>query len=396
MKRVIPILIILLLTAAAIYYIVTTQKKTVSSAIELSGTIETTDVDVSFQIPGRIISLVPQEGDHVKKGELLGTIDDKDINQQIRVAGAQVSTITSQLPQLETKIRTSREQQARQMTQAKAQIEEARLRWVSLKKGSREQEIARAKFAVDQARHSLDSAKREYDRAQALFKDGAMPGQLRDAAETTYFTAKDQYRQSQENYRLIVEGPRNEDIDAAGERVKQAEAAYSLIETQSLQTKQLEQQRDIFKAQVEQAEESIKQAKINREHTKLYSPINGVILTRPREPGEVVSAGAPVLTMATIEKVYLKAYVGEADLGKAKLGQKVKISTDSYPGKSYEGKIYFISSEAEFTPKNLQTKEDRVKLVYRIKVEVPNPDQELKPGMIADGVIDLASLSEKK
>jgi HlyD family secretion protein len=396
MKRIVPLIILLIITAAAIFYIASLQKKPPSTAIELSGTIETTDVDMSFQVPGRIVFIGPQEGDHVKKGELLGKLDDKDINQQIEQAKAQVVSIRSQLPQLETKIQTSSEQQRKQLSQARAQIEEAKLRWISLSKGSRDEDIARAKFAVDQAKHAADNAKREYERARALFKEGAMPGQQRDALETVYFTSVDQYRQSKENYRLLLNGPRKEDIAAAAQKVKQAEAAYELVKTQSLQTRQLEQQRAIFEAQIAQAREAIKQAKISREHTKLYSPITGVILTRPREPGEVVSASTPVLTMANIEKVYLKAYVGERDLGKVKLGQKVRISTDSFPGKNYEGAIYYISSEAEFTPKNLQTKEDRVKLVFRIKVEVPNPNQELKPGMIADGIIDIASFTEKK
>jgi HlyD family secretion protein len=389
MKRIIPLLLIALAAVAAYYLYTKSLEKKDPSKIELSGTIETTQVDLSFQIPGRIVRLIPQEGDHVKKGELLGVLDDKDLRQQIRQSQSSLGAIRAQLPQLATKIETSRVQEERQLAQARAQVDEARFRWESLRKGSREQEIARARFAMSQAKHSLDQAKREYERAQNLFKEGAMAGQQRDNAESAFLVTKEQYRQSIEFYDLTKKGPRQEDIDAAGEKVTQAQAGFELIMTQALQTKQLEQQRGIMKAQMDQANEAITQARIQAGHTKIYSPINGVILLRPREPGEVVAASTPVLTMANIEKVWLKAYVGEQDLGKVKLGQKVVITTDSFPQKKYEGKIYYISSEAEFTPKNLQTREDRVKLVYRIKVEVPNPDQELKPGMIADGLIDL-------
>lgn len=387
MKRVIIVLVVIALLAAALYYMKFHIKKPPSTDIEVSGTIETTEVDVSFQVPGKIIMLAPQEGDHVKKGDLIAQLDDKDLRQQIAVAQASKKTIGAQLPQLQTKIRTSEEQERRQLAQAQAQIDQARLRWISLKKGSRDEQIAQGKYMMNQALHNLQNAEREYKRAQNLFHDGALPGQQRDAAETAMLVAKDQYRQSKENYRLLLAGPRQEDVDAAYAAVTQAEAAYRVIETQALQTEQLVEQIDILAAQLKQADESIKQAKIQWEHTMLYSPIDGVVLVRPREPGEVVSVSTTILTLANIEKVYLKAYVGETDYGKVKLGQKVEISNDSFQGKKYTGTIYYISDEAEFTPKNLTTKEDRVKLVYRIKVEVPNPDQELKPGMIADGVI---------
>jgi len=389
MKKVIIVLIVITLIAGAFFFLKDYTKKPPATTIELSGTIETTEVDVSFQVPGRIVRLIPQEGDQVKKGELIAQLDDKDLMQSIKVARSSQETIKAQLPQLETKIETSRTQESKQLVQANAQIDEAKLRWESLKKGSRTQDIERTKFAVAQARHTMENNKREYDRAEGLYKDGAAPAQQRDLAKTSYLTSIDLLRQAQEAYKLSLEGPRKEDVEAAASKIAQAEAAYDVIKTQSLQTKQLEQQRDIFEAQIKQAQASIDQAKVQQSHTKLYSPITGVVLLRPREPGEVVSAGTTVLTMANIEKVYLKAYVGETDLGRIKLGGKVAITTDSFPGRKYEGRIYYISSEAEFTPKNLTTKEDRVKLVYRIKVEVPNPNQELKPGMIADGVIDL-------
>lgn len=389
MKKVIIVLIVITLIAGAWYFLKGYTRKPPATTIELSGTIETTEVDVSFQVPGKIVKLVPQEGDQVKKGELIAQLDDRDLTQSINIARSTQKTIHAQLPQLETKIDTSKVQEARQLVQAKAQIDEAKLRWESLRKGSRTQEIKRAKFNVSQARHMVENNKREYDRAEGLYKDGAAPAQQRDLARTNYLTSVDLFRQAEESHKLALEGPRQEDIDAAASKIAQAEAAYDVIKTQSLQTRQLEQQREIFQAQIDQAEANITQARIQQSHTKLFSPITGVVLLRPKEPGEVVSAGTTVLTMANIEKVYLKAYIGETDLGKIKLGDKVAITTDSFPGKKYEGTIYFISSEAEFTPKNLTTKEDRVKLVYRIKVEVPNPKQELKPGMIADGIIDL-------
>lgn len=388
-KKIVAAVVILLCIAAAFYFLKFYNRKPPSNQIEVSGTIETTEVDVSFQVPGRITVIKADEGDTVQKGQLLAALDEKDLRQQMHIAQASKKALFSQYPQLQTKIRASQEQESTQLIQAQAQIEQARLQWMSLKKGSRDEQIAQAKSAADQARHTQELRKKDYERALNLFHDGAMPAQQKDAAETAWLTSKDQYRQAKENYRLLVAGPRQEDIDAAWQRVKQAEAAYEVIKTQSLQTEQIKQQVNILEAQLSQADETIKGSKIQLDHTKLFSPLDGVVLVRAREPGEVVSAATTILTLADIRKVYLKAYVGETDYGKVKLGQKVEMKTDSYPEKTYRGTIYFINNKAEFTPKNLTTKEDRVKLVYRIKIEVPNPDQELKPGMIADGIIVL-------
>jgi HlyD family secretion protein len=119
----------------------------------------------------------------------------------------------------------------------------------------------------------------------------------------------------------------------------------------------------------------------------LKSPLAGVVLSKAAEPGEFLSAGAPVVTVADLAGVYLRAYVNETDLGRVKLGARVRVTTDTWPGRVYAGRVAFISSQAEFTPKNIQTNRERVKLVYRAKIELANPAMELKPGMPADADI---------
>ena len=123
----------------------------------------------------------------------------------------------------------------------------------------------------------------------------------------------------------------------------------------------------------------------------LYSPISGVVLVKSAETGEVVNSGTSILTLADIANVWVKAYIPETDLSRVKWGQEVIVKTDLRPQKEYRGRISFISSQAEFTPKQIQTEKERVTLVYRIKVDLPNPDHELKPGMPADGKILLPS-----
>jgi HlyD family secretion protein len=129
-------------------------------------------------------------------------------------------------------------------------------------------------------------------------------------------------------------------------------------------------------------------ARTQLSYTTLTAAQPGVVLSKNVEPGEFVAPGTPVVTLGDLHEVYLRAYVDERDLGRVKLGQKVSLTTDTFTGKRYEGHITFVSPEAEFTPKTVQTEKERVKLVYRIKVTVPNPQMELKPGMPADGVIE--------
>ena len=123
--------------------------------------------------------------------------------------------------------------------------------------------------------------------------------------------------------------------------------------------------------------------------TVIYAPIDGVVLVKSAEAGEVLAAGTTIVTIGDVDHPWLRAYVGETELGRVKLGQKVKLTTDSYANKSYEGTVSFIASDAEFTPKQIQTKEERVKLVYRIKVDVDNSAHELKNNMPVDGEIQL-------
>jgi HlyD family secretion protein len=153
-----------------------------------------------------------------------------------------------------------------------------------------------------------------------------------------------------------LEGPRAEKIAQALARKKQAAAALNLAETR-------------------------------RDYARLVSPIGGMVLSEDVESGEYVAPGTPVVTVGVFEHPWLRAYINETDLGRVKHGQKVRVTTDTYPDKEYEGRVSFIASEAEFTPKNVQTQKERVKLVYRIKIDVPNPEMELKPGMPADAEI---------
>ena len=138
------------------------------------------------------------------------------------------------------------------------------------------------------------------------------------------------------------------------------------------------------------AEENLALAKTVLGYTRLVAPFDGVVLVREAELGEVVAPGTPVITLADLDHVWLRAYINETEIGKVRLGAPVTISTDTYPGKTYRGRVSFVASNAEFTPKTVETHAERVTLVYRVKIDVANPTHELLPGMPADAAIELA------
>jgi len=158
------------------------------------------------------------------------------------------------------------------------------------------------------------------------------------------------------------------------------ERAISLYKSKMISSQQF----DFSRANYESASAALDAAKISRDNTEITAPISGVIMVRAIEPGELAGIGAPIVTMADLSEVKLMVYISEKDVGKIQLGQKVSVSVDSYPDRKFIGKVIYISERAEFTPKAIQTKEERTMQVFGIKIKIPNPDQKLKPGMPAD------------
>jgi HlyD family secretion protein len=333
MRRLLFVLVIAAAIFGLLYYFFFQKKGEGNPFIKVSGNIETTEVDVGFKITGRIVSLSVQEGDWVEKGKVIAKLDDEDLRHRFELA--------------------------------RATLNSAQARLNKLLAGSRPEELREAEAALHQAQFDLDNKQIQYERMKALFERRVIPKETLDNAETGYKIAKASLQRAMENYQLVKEGPRKEDIEDA-------------------------------KAQVEQARASLKLAETQLSYTLLFSPLSGVCLVKSGEIGEVVNPGTSILTLADIGNVWLKAYIPESDLGKVKWGQEVIVTTDLRPQKEYKGKISFISSQAEFTPKSIQTEKERVTLVYRIKVDIPNPDRELKPGMPADGKIFLTPSSTQK
>jgi HlyD family secretion protein len=330
MKLRLPISILLAAAIAAGLYLYPrrTRKTEPQNQLTLSGNIEAHESLISFKVQGRIVDLPVEEGQWVEANALLARLDDADYRQKVRINEAAVDIRESNL--------------------------------ALMLAGTRAQEVKASQETMVEAQADLEQKKSDYDRAQRLFTKDEVSSHDRDLANTALKRAQATFEAAQQRYNEAVEGTRKEDIAIARANLKEAHADLDL-------------------------------SRVNMDYTTLFAPSAGVITVREAELGEVVAPGTPVVTLADLDHIWLRAYIAETDLGRIHWGQEATVTTDTYPGKHYRGRVSFISSSAEFTPKSVQTYKERITLVYRIKIDIDNPNHELKPGMPADAHIDLAS-----
>lgn len=260
---------VLLGIVTSVLFILRTERGVEQGVLLVSGNVEVTEVNVAFKIPGRVVTLLSDEGRTVAKGNKLALLDRAEYASQ----------------------------------------------------------VAQNNASLRNAEAQLEKAKKDLERYEILYKKEVIATQLLDSARTGY---------------------------------------------------------DVALAQAQQAAASVRLSEAKLNDTVIYAPANGVVLKKNTEAGETVGAGTPIFTIGDLENPWIKVYVKEDRLGLVKLGQRAEVKVDSFPSKIYEGTVTFISSEAEFTPRNVQTQEERVKLVFGVKVSVKNQNEELKPGMPAD------------
>lgn len=294
-----------------------------------SGTVEATEARLGFELTGRVESVSVREGDAVRAGDELAALD-------------------------RAEMRARRDQ-------AVAQVEAARAFLRELERGFRSEEIAQARAARDAAKQRLDDAQRDLERTRRLHEGGAVSQEVHDKAVLALDMAKNQNEQAEEQFKLLEAGPRRERIDAQRAQLAQAEAALRGLEATL--------------------------AKMT-----IQAPFDGVVTVRHREPGEIVAPGSPVLTILNPDDRWVRIYIPENRIGLVRIGQPATLTSDTYRDKTYAGETIFIASEAEFTPKSVQTQEERVKLVYAVKVRITgDPGHDLKPGTPADVRLDVGA-----
>jgi HlyD family secretion protein len=354
-----------------------------------SGTIEATEVHLSFKVAGRLIQRPVDEGTRVSVGTLIGRLESQDLEADAERLRESLRSTESLVPLLGTELALREELTASRINQAQATLVAREQYLAQLRAGSRPQEIQQAEAEARQAKATMDNAEADYKRMETLYRQELIAEQQRDAAWTAYRVASEHYRAATEKLDLVREGPRIEEIQRADADVRQAEAALLEAQTGKLDIVHKKQEMATLQANIRRDRAALQAAEAQLGYTVLKSPLGGVVVRKHVEPGEIIAAGTPVVTIADLNDIWLKIYVPEPQLGRVKLGQTAEVRTDSYPAKVYRGAVVFVSSEAEFTPKSIQTPEERVKLVFAVKIGLPNPAQELKPGMPADARVSL-------
>ena len=296
------------------------------NTISASGNIEATNAVVSSKVTGQVIAIKYDEGSRVNEGDTVMIIDHDNLEIQLQQAKAAENAADAQLK--------------------------------LLKEGARSEDIQQAQDAVKQAKINMDLAERDFNRMQQLYISKTITKKQFDDVQAKYELTQAQYNSVQENLKKVKNFARPEEIKQAQANLNRQKAVVDLL-------------------------------KKNISDSYVVSPITGFIVQKYVEKGETVSMLSSLFKVSELRTVKLVIYVSEENLGKVKLGQKADVSTDTYKDKNYKGTVIYISPEAEFTPKNIQTKDERTKLVYAVKIEINNPDFELKPGMPADAVIHL-------
>ena len=356
------------------------------NVIRVSGNIEVIDAEVGFKIPGRVKERRVDEGEMVKAGDVIAVLESADLEEEVAEKEAVFRAAKAAWEEVKNGSRKEEKEAAQ------AAKEKAAKYYEELQSGSRPQEIEAAQATLQSAEVEKARLADELERAKRLYHEKhILSAQEYQAQEAAYLVASAKWREALERYKLVTLGPRDEQKQQAKAALDQATWQYKLVEAGPRQ-----EARDQAKARLDQAKAGLALAKTRLSYATVVSPLTGVVLSKNIEPGEYVSPGTPVVTVGDLAHPWLRAYIDEPDLNRVKYGQKARITTSRYPGKYYDAWVTFIASEAEFTPKNVQTEKERTKLVYRIKIEAKNPNLELKRGMPADAEILLDSTPAQK
>ena len=350
-----------------------------NAEIRVSGNIEVIDAEVSFKVPGRVQRRFVDEGEPVRAGQVIAELDAEDLKSELDVRQGERDAAKAALAELENGSRPE------EKAAAKAAMKKAKANQDQFVRGLRVQEIDVARATLDRTQAEKLRSVKELDRAEKLLQSRTISQELYDQIKTAHDVALARHREAEKQFDLAKEGYRKEQVRQAREGFREAEARWKLV-MKGPRAEAIEQ----AKAKLRQAEAAVALAQTRLGYATIRAPLSGIVLTKNVEPGEYVSPGTPVVTVADLKNVWVRAYLEGPDESRVKLGQKAIVTVDGRR-EPYEGRVGFIADEAEFTPKSVQTAKERTKLVYRIKIYVDNTDMGLKRGMPADARILLDS-----
>ncbi len=369
-RRLIAFAVVAALLVSAIIY---SQYRPESNKI--SGFLEADEIRLGSRVGGRVAIVHVEEGQRVAKGEILVELEPYDLLEMRSQAEATLAARQADLGRAENGFRPE------EIAQAKAHFEQLVAESKKLHEGPREQEIevARAQLRVAQAQLLL--SKQNHDRVTALVEKRAASAEELDAAGERLEAATATVALREQELDLLLVGTRQEDLERIAAQVEEARQAWELRKN-GYRKEEIDEAR----AARDAARFALAAIEKQLEELKIRSPLDGVVEALELEPGDLIAPSAPVLSMLDDSHVWVRAYVPQNRLS-VEIGQQLPVSIDSFPHDNFVGTVSFISRQAEFTPSNVQTPEERAKLVFRMKVDVPNPTHKLRPGMSADVVL---------
>ena len=428
MRRVIPILILLIMIGAGVYWW-TTQREPAATSLAApvslpsgdepdnrifgSGTIEAEIVAITTEIGGRIVAMHADKGDEVDRGDLLVELDTSLLRANQNQLEAALASARANLAEVSAPPRPEDVAAAKaELQQAEAARDGAYVVWQEM--DSIVEDPLELNVQIDAARGELAILEKQVEAAQAELKaaeirrDEAARNQLNDeaitmsqvsvkqadAARANLAAAEAELTGGQRQLVLLIAMRDNPlaliaQANTAQTAYEQAEAAVMVAEAELALVKAGPRPEDvaIAEAQVQQAQAALASVDVQLDKLNLTAPRDGVITDRPADPGELATPGAILMNLGDLDQVTLTVYIPETQIGRVRVGQTARVEVDAYPGETFEGSVAFIAPEAEFTPKNVQTEEERVNLVFAVKITLDNPDHRLKPGMPADAEI---------
>lgn len=378
MKKRIPIVIVALaIIGTGVWYFALRSPATDPNIIKLSGRIEGNDAAVSAKVSGRIREISVREGDQVKSGQLIAVIDDEQVRARedqerslVHQAEARVSSARQQIAVLTAQLESSNTGVDQARIDAQGRVSQA------------EADVAHAEAQLTKEEAGLKQARYDEERYVKLASDGDVP-------ERTGYQAKS----TAESHAAAVQAARKQ-VEAARAARMIAQSNLANVSMRSSNSTAIRQQiiqaeADVVaaEAEVQKARARLAEAEADRNDLQIVAPFDGTVATRTAEPGEVISAGTPVVTLVDLSTVYLRGFIPEGEIGRVRTGQTGRVYLDSAPEQAIEATVIRIDPEASFTPENTYFRDDRVKQVVGIKLQLKGATGFAKPGMPADGEV---------
>ncbi|MGG6241122.1 HlyD family secretion protein [Nodosilinea sp. AN01ver1] len=388
LKVIIPLVLLVAAAGVGLRYWLTRPDE---DAIALSGRIEGYETDLGAKAGGRIAEVTVREGDRVEAGQVVARLDDAELQAQLEAAQARVTAAQQQVNQAQLQVAVVESQiDETQLTRQQAQGDAAgRVNQSEASVAAARAQLAEAQARAQEAQSALELARSDRDRFATLAAQGAIAQQQFEQAQTQFATAQETL------------AARQSAVAAARQQVSAAQGALTQAQTSELnpdirtaQLNRLQTQQEQAQAQLAATQAELKQAQAAQaeiaarlDDLEITSPIDGVVLSRTVEPGEVIANGTTVLTVVNLSDLYLRGYIPEGQVGAVRVGQPAQVFLDSAPDQPLEATVTAIDTQASFTPENIYFKDDRVTQVFGLKLGLENPEGFAKPGMPADGEI---------